>query len=312
MKICLFFLCLLAAYASCAQHKGQHQDEILFEKGIALQNLLYEELGLDDVIEDEESDSGKVQFAKDIKENILGKAQDYYDELIKEYPKSKLLFRALNNDAYIDLALGDKEAARNKFKKILDSDARDKEAGGIGSGIMAEPYANYKNRAAKAVAMIYFEENNYKEAITYLDLTRKYPYQHFCGNEYAADEIYMALNYAKCYIGLRDTTKAMRYLLPNVFNYGLTNNEELVNLTYQTLLAQYGKDSLENMFNSAVAHYKIEPETKGRDAKVYLVFLGTEMEIPSYEFSYILKEDEKLAAIDTVIKKQRIYQLINN
>ena len=152
-------LILLGQMTFGQKTKGIQKDELLFAQGVLLHELIDEDLELHEVINSD--DTTNKDFAIDVQEAILKKAIKYYQELIDSFPKSNLLFRALNNKGYAELTLGKDKEAKKTFQKIIDSKADDKEKGGIGSGIMAEPYANYKNRSAKILASIYIKETNY-------------------------------------------------------------------------------------------------------------------------------------------------------
>lgn len=308
----LIFLIFLTTIAQLVlgQNKPIQKDALLFEKGLLLQQLVSEDLELDDIINSK--DSTKQELAIDIKETILDKALEYYQELIDSFPKSKLLFRTLNNKGFIELALDNKVEAKKTFQKILDSKADDKEKGGIGSGIMAEPYANYKNRASKILAEISIKDSNYSEAIKYLDLTKNYPYRHFCGNEYAADEIYMSELYAKSYLGINDKQKALKILLPNILENGLADNSDLVDLAYKTLLKDYQKDELKVKFEQAFKSYQTEKIKSKKEEydKYYITFFDTKIELNSWRLDY-LKPEEKQAEVHNIYKNSRFYKLLN-
>lgn len=314
IHILTFILILFGQIAFGQKTKSIQKDELLFEKGLLLHQLIEEELDLDETIDSKDSTNAKTkEFAIDIKETILGKALEYYQELIDSFPKSSLVFRALNNKGFIELALNDTEEVTKTFQQILDSKADDKEKGGIGSGIMAEPYANYKNRAAKVLANIYIEGNDFKKAIKYLDLTKKFPYRHFCGNEYAADEIYMSELYAKCYLGLNDTDKALKILLPHLFDNGLADNSNLVILTTETLLKQYSKTELISIYENAFKSFKTE-KIKQKDSdeyeRYYITFLETDIDLNTWRLEYI-KPEEKQKEIENIYKTSQFYKLLN-
>ncbi|WP_156900381.1 tetratricopeptide repeat protein [Flavobacterium filum] len=311
-RLTIIFSLILFGQTLFGQGKTIQRDVLLFEKGLVLHQLVDEDLDLEEIINSKDSIKVKKELATEIKETILEKALEYYQELIDSFPKSKLLFRTLNNKGFIEIALNNKEGAKRTFQKIIDSKADDKEKGGIGSGIMAEPYANYKNRASKVLADIFIKDSNYTEAIKYLDLTKKYPYRHFCGNEYAADEIYMSELYAKCYIGLNDRQKAIETLLPNLLENGLANNSDLVNLTYQTLLQKYSKDDLKIKFEQAFKNYQIE-KVKNKDSeyeKYFITFLDTKIELSSWRLDY-LKPEERAKEIDKTYRNSEFYKLLN-
>lgn len=194
------FLIVLLTTSSIifGQKKNPNRDLILFEKAIALQELVLahpfsSEIDQDTVAITAE-DKIRREYAIELKENILDKAINNYNELIRQFPQSTLVFRSLNNKGIAELENGYQGKAKETFLKIVNSKANDKEKGGAGSGIMGEPYANYKNRALKNLAKIEIANKNYSEALKYLEETKKFSYQHFCGNEFAQDK-FISLNY---------------------------------------------------------------------------------------------------------------------
>lgn len=305
----LLILIFLGQFAF-GQGRTIKKDEQLFEKAFLMQQLVHEDLGLDDVIK---ADSIKAvqELATEIKETILYKAIDYYQELIDSFPESKLLFRALNNKGFIELALKDTGDGKLTFLKILNSKADDQEPGGIGSGIMAEPYANYKNRAIKVLADISIQEGNFMEAIKYLDLTNKYPYRHFCGNEYAADDIYMTELYAKSYLGLKNKQKALEVLLPAILENGLADNSDLVKLAYKTLMEEYSKDELQTKYEEAFKNNKVEKvKTKKEECnRYYITFLNIKIVLNSWKLAYLEPGNEQ-TVINEIYKNSPLYKLL--
>lgn len=311
-KLKLILLLLLFGQMTFGQTKVIQQDELLFEKGLLLQQIIDEELDLNWTIFSEDSINAKTKYAIEIKETILEKALEFYQELIDSFPKSKLLYRTLNNKGFIELSLEEFNEAKKTFTLILDSQADDEEEGGIGSGIMAEPYAGYKNRASKAMASICVKEKNYKDAVKYLDLTKKYPYRHFCGNEYAADDIYMSKMYGKCYIGLNEYEKAYKILLPNLLENGLADNSDLVDIAYDALLKKYTKEDLKSKYEKAFKNYKVEKVKieKEEYEKYFISFLDTKIELSSWRLEFISTEEID-KEIDSIYKKSRFYKLLN-
>lgn len=312
-QLTILFILVLLGQVAFGQENSTNREILLFEKGLLLQQIVDEDLELNEIIYSEDNIKEKKELASDIKETILEKALEYYQELIDSFPKSNLLFRTLNNKGFIELVLDEKGKAKETFLKILNSKADDTEMGGIGSGLMAEPYANYKNRALKVLADIYIKDSNYREAIKYLDLTKKYPYRHFCGNEYAADEIYMKELYAKCFIGLNNRNKALEQLLPYLLENGLANNSNLVALTYKTLLQQYSKDELKVKYEQAFKNYQYEvvknKNDKNESEKYFIIFLDTKIELNSWRLEY-LKPEEKAKEIDSIYRNAEFYKLL--
>ncbi len=307
----LIILILFFGQITFGQKSSVTKDELLFEKALQLQQMINDDLYLDDTIKN--STKSTADFAKKIKESILEKALEMYQELIDSFPKSKLLFRTLNNKGFVELFLDDTAEAKKTFLTILNSEANDKEKGGIGSGLMAEPYANYKNRAARTLSSISIQEKKWNEALSYLALTKKYPYRHFCGNEYAADDIYMAELYGQCYLGLQDYKKAYRILLPNILENGLADNSSLVDTAYKALLKTYSKDELRRLFELAFKDIKTETVKNGKNEyqRHYITFLESKIEIDKWQFDFGNAKDKEKAATE-FYTKSRFYKLLTD
>lgn len=317
MNNIFFTFLLLFSVITFGQRKKSNEDLILFEKTVAIQDLVNEEL--DNIINPNDTiditNEEKIQrnFAIEIKENVLNKVIRDYEELIKEFPKSKLIFRALNNKGFAELELKDYKNAQVTFQKILKSEANDKEKGGIGSGIMGEPYANYKNRASKILADLELKNGNYQEALNYLDETKKFPYRHFCGNEYAADEIYMAVMYAKCYLGLNQYEKAYDILLPNIIENGLASNSEIITISIDALLKNYKKEELkiqfENCFKNVFAE-KVK-SNKNEYTTYNINFLNRKIQLESWKLNSEMTEQEREKECHKILAESKFYKLLN-
>lgn len=294
-----------------AQKKRQNEDLILFEKAVAIQELIDDDLRYK--LDIDSTDINKKEFATEIKEEILNKAIEIYEQLINEHPKSKLVFRALNNKGIAEYQLEDYDTAKTTFLKVLNSNANDKEKGGAGSGIMGEPYANYKNRACEILAEIELKDKNYKEAIHYLDLTKKYPYQHFCGNAHAEEEINIAEMYSKCYLGLNQYEKAYDTLLPHIIENGLASNSDLVNTTVDALLKNYKREELKVLFQNSFKNVIVEKEKKYKDEYTifYIRFLNRKIELNSWQLHEMLTVEEKDKVLNEILAKSEFYILLN-
>lgn len=317
MKNTFIIYLILFSLITFGQKKKSNEDLILFEKTVAIQDLLNDELenviNTKDTIDITNEEKIKRDFAKEIRDNVLDKVIENYEELIREFPKSNLLFRALNNKGFAELQLEDYSKAKETFLKILNSKANDNEKGGVGSGLMGEPYANYKNRASKMLANIELRSKRYQEALNYLDETKKYPYRHFCGNEYAADEIYMAEMYSKCYLGLGQYEKAYDILLPNIMENGLASNSELVNTAFYALLKNYNKEELKSQFENSFKNVVAAKETRNKNEYTlfYINFLNRKIELNSWELSEMLTETEKEKVLNKMLAESEFYKLLN-
>jgi tetratricopeptide (TPR) repeat protein len=305
---------LLFSVLTFGQKKSSNEDLILFEKTVAIQDLIYDELRYiinpKDTLDSTNEEKIRRNFAIEIKAKVLQQVIQDYEELIKEFPKSKLVFRALNNKGFAELELKDYEKAKETFLKILNSEANDKEKGGIGSGIMGEPYSNYKNRASKTLADLEYQNGNYQEALKFLDETKKFPYRHFCGNEYAADEIYMTEMYAKCYLGLKQNEKAYDILLPNILENGLASNSELIKITINSLLKDYKKEDLKIQFENCFKNVRSEKEKRNKNdyTNFYIIFLNRKIQLDSWQVNYVMTEEEREREYDQILGTSEFYK----
>ncbi len=313
MKILAFiFLLTLTGHLTSGQNKPIQQDELLFEKARLLSMLATFDLDLERVIN---SDSSKIrqELAGDVMKTILDKSLGFYTELTVNYPKSKFLLLSLESKAIIEFSLDKKQDAKNTYQKILYTVTEDQQDADTVFGRSQEQFTPIKNRAAKVLAEMSLQENNFTEALEYLDETKKYPYKDFCGNGYTGDEIYMSELYAKCYLGLNNDQKALKVLLPHLIENGLAGNSSLVELTYKTLLKQNSKEELRVKFEKAFRNYQTE-KVKSKEMayeKYYITFLDTKIELPSWEFES-MKPKERQKGIEEIYKNSKFYSLLND
>lgn len=311
-KQTLIIIFTLLVQFTFAQNDSLQKDDLLFKKAFILRQLARGDEELDYSLIPEDTINVLKAFALQPKEIILKKSLAYYQELIDNFPKSNLLYRALNNKGFIELELKNNDQAKKTFLTILNSNADDKEIGGIGSGLMAEPYTNYKNRTAKILAEICIDENHFKKAIKYLELTKKFPYRHFCGNEKAADEIYMKELYAKCYFGLKENKKALDILLPSMFDNMWADNAELIDITVEALLKNYTKQELKRLFEQSFKNYKTE-KVKSENYEYetcFIIFLDTKIDLNVW-LDEDEPQDEKDKEIQRIMHESRFYTLLN-
>jgi tetratricopeptide (TPR) repeat protein len=247
-------------------------------------------------------------------EELFEKAGDYYQE--EQYDSALLIFEKIYKKGKGDEALiaksfynmGDIYAVKKNYAKakeifsaILDADYDEMDKGGLGEGIMGEPYALYKNNSAKRLAEIALIEKNYSAALNYTDLFyRVYPYHHFCGNEYKSDEIYVAYTYARCYQGLQQTDRAISSLLPECMYSGLASNGYVVEMACDLIREKYSKEQIRQELEQAVSQVKFKTRGKGRYKYDYYYtrVFGREMEITMYSGSLDYKIAAKLEGIE--------------
>jgi tetratricopeptide (TPR) repeat protein len=221
----------------------------------------------------------------------------YYD---KEYDSALFLFATVYNNGWINKTLAAKayynmgdiymikkniKKAKEIFRSILDSDFDEMDRGGRGSGLMAEPYALYKNNSCNILAEIALDEKDYKNALRYTQMAdTEYPYVHFCGNEYEANDIHMAVMYAKCYSGLGDSDRAIQTLMPHCIENGFANNSRLIEQLCEMLKKKYSREEIKQEINNAISGIYLK-EIKRRDyvnSNYYTKMFNTELELGTY------------------------------
>jgi len=245
---------------------------------------------------------------------LFEKACSYYRE--EEYDSALFIFEKIYKKGKGDETLiaksfynmGDIYMTKKNFSKakeiflaILDADYDEMDKGGRGEGIMGEPYALYKNNSSKCIAEIALIEKNYTDALNYTNLfAHVYPYQHFCGNEYKANDIYIAYTYARCYEGLQQTDKAIEVLLPECMGSGLAGNNYVVKMACDLIQRKYSKDQIRRELEQAASQIRLK--TKRRSGYKYDYYytsvFGTEIEITEYCGTVDYKEASKLEGVE--------------
>jgi tetratricopeptide (TPR) repeat protein len=196
-----------------------------------------------------------------------------------------LIAKAYYNIGVIYLEQKRNTYAKEIFENILESDFDEMDRGGTGSGIMGEPYAIYKNRSCRILAAIALDEKDYETALKYTKMADKeYPYRHFCGNEYAANDIYLATMYARCYEGLGDKEKAIQTLLPHCIENGLASNSELVDQLCLLIKEKYSKEEIKQRVESAASGISVKEIKQGTytERNYYVNIFNTELKIEGY------------------------------
>lgn len=316
MRSIFITLSLLCSIVVFSQNKNFNEDLILFERTVAIHELTDEELGDNpyiDTLKLTTEEKTKRAFIKEIRKDLLEKVVDGYEELLEKFPKSPMVFRTLNNKGYAELELCQTDKAKETYLNVLNSKANDKEKDGIGSGIMGEPYANYKNRACKILANLELKNKNYTEALHYLDQTKKYPYNHFCGNEHAANDIYMANMYSTCYLALNNYEKAYDILLPNILNNGLANNSYLITTAFDALSKKYAKEDLKVQFENAFKNVSQEKKGKGKNeyTSFYITFVNRKIVLDIWNLNEFMSKEEQEKVISSVLAESRFYKLLS-
>lgn len=219
--------------------------------------------------------------------------EEKFDEALKGYQyivvnhiKNELYPRAFYNLGYIYFIQKKYDKAIPIFKEILESNFNEKE--NLGGGIMADPYTNYRHRASEILSEIYYGKKKYDTALYYFALSdTTYPYLHFCGNEYASNDVHTALRYGDIYQKLNQPDKAIEKLLPTVF-ITLADNSKVLEELEKLLSDKKGlKLELDNSL-SKIYSKKIDSEDYSYN-RYYFKFLNVEIAVPD---SYQDEEDK--------------------
>lgn len=235
-----------------------------------------------------------------------------YDEALKGYqfivdnhPKNELYPKAFYNIGYIYYIQKKYDKALPFFESILRSDFNERESSG--GGIMADPFANYRHRVCEMLSQIYYVQEDFEKALYYFSLSdTAYPYLHFCGNEYASNDVHTALRYADIYQQLNQPAKAIEKLLPAVFVTLANNSKVLAEL--EKLLQN--KKEIRQELDAALdkMYFKKHGKKGSYYHRYYFHFLGAEIAIPG-RFDVKKKNFNKQKVIEE-IKQTEFYKMI--
>ena len=237
---------------------------------------------------------GIVAFGQKMPSDYFEEAGRYYDEgkmdkalscylyIVENHPRNELYPRALNNVGYIYFQQQKYKKAIVAFTKLLNGGQDELEP--LGGGIMANPYANYRHRAAAQISDCYYELRQYDSALRYLALSdTTYPFWSDCGNAYAENDIWTALRYADIYQKLNQPDKAIEKLLPEVFDTGLADNSKIIAELKELLK---GKPDLLKQLDESIdgVYLKTFTSDYGDYERYCIQWLGVEIEYP-YHFN---------------------------
>lgn len=183
-------------------------------------------------------------------------------------------------------------AAKEVYKEMLATDFENPNSAYASyDELWNNPFSQFKHNSCKILAKLALDDSDYKLALTYTKMAdTEYPFEHFCGNAHASNDIYLAIMYAKCYEGLGDKEKAIETLLPHCINNGLASNSELVDQLCLLLKEKYTNEKIKQQIESAKAGlYVKEIRYRGDVYQYYYVnIFNTEVEVvgSSYQIDY--------------------------
>lgn len=189
-----------------------------------------------------------------------------FSQFMLEYARSPLRASAHYNLALSHYRMRDYPASKMFFRAILEQPYNERDENSL-----MEPYRLYKHNSCRQLASIALEEHDYKSAEKYIHMfDKKYPYQHFCGNEWSAYDMYKAVMMAKVYEGTGQIEKAMEQLLPYVFSNALASNDEVLDQLSTVLQKHFRMEELREEFKRAVESLEIKETRKEKSAYIHL------------------------------------------
>ena len=210
-------------------------------------------------------------------EDYAGAAEDFR-QFMTRFPQSQLLARSHYNLALTYDRMNDFETSKKLFLEILEQPYNERDENGL-----MEPYTQYKHHSCRHLAAIALRENDYKSAEKYIHLfDKKYPYQHFCGNEWSAYDMFKAVMKARVYEGTDEVRKAMEELLPFIFSDALASNDDVLDELSGILERNYTRDSIQQEFKSALMSLEVK-ETK-KNTSVTILLYGVTIQVQDFFF----------------------------
>ena len=236
-------------------------------------------------------------------EGDMDKALEGYLYIVENHPRNELYPRALHNVGYVCFLQRKYQEAVDAYTKLLNGGQNELEP--LGGGIMADPYTNFRHRAATQISDCYYELQQYDSALHYLALSDTvYKYISTCGNAYAEYYIRTALRYADLYQKLGQPDKAIEKLLPQVFNTVLADNSKII-AELEKLLK--GKPKLLKKLDKAIdgVYLKTFTSDYGDYDRYCIQWLGVEIVYP-----YKPWEDDTKESVKKKMRESEFYQMI--
>lgn len=232
-------------------------------------------------------------------EEKFEEAVDAFSAFMRKYPKHELKGRAHYNLAFTYRSMGNLQKAKETFVAILDMNYNERD-----ENTLMEPYALYKHHASRQLAMIALDEKAFDEAEKYIGyFDKKFPYQHFCGNEWAAYDIFKSIMDAKLHEGRKHRDLAVRALVPHMFYNGLARNDHALDELGGILERNFEPAAVREMFSKALASLR----AAGKKESGYIItFHGVDVPISPYGFEF---GDEGGRTIDDYRKMLRSHVL---
>lgn len=288
MRLTLLLPILLLSLSSCKTTDLQlsNNDELLFVKAYRTHEIIDEfdyHWDIEDIDTTFIEDRIRYEILVEQKDDLLEESLELYNEILQLYPETSLKYRIYHNLGHIEYELGYLDDAENNFLKIINGNPDNKEYSG-NNNIMGNPNANYQNNAIHKLIQIALDTEDYSKALKYLEKSEQIPLQHFCGNAYASEELRITLLYVRAYKGIGNIDKAINTGLLHVFNTGLTDNTEIIDITVDLIKGKYSEVEIKEYLSSIKTN--LVKDDNGELKYVEFKFMNTDFIIYDYAFHF--------------------------
>jgi tetratricopeptide (TPR) repeat protein len=216
------------------------------------------------------------QAAEAFEKERYKEAQADWLQFMKQHPDSPLLGRAHYNLGLTWFHMKEYEKAAEVFLEILNQPYNEKDANSL-----MEPYTLYKHHSCRLLAEMNLKQKKFDEAEKYILLfDKKYPYQHFCGNEWSSYHKYYAIMLAQVYEGTNRFSQAIGLLVPHVFPDFLSSDEVLIETLVTILQNHFSKAEIRKELNAAIQSLELKHTKKETTASVFLY--GVKIKLDPY------------------------------
>lgn len=294
----LLLLCSFFAF-------GQKEDSVAISEIFKIEDSL-----LNKIISENDTISIDSKSISHIQSEILLK----YDQFIATYPNSEYLFTAFLGKASNEQGLNQRDNAKKSYLFCLKLTEDQKNGKEHDNQFLSSSKNSYLNQIYKNLADIELENNNFTEAVKFLDKANEHPFQSFCGNAIAMREIFMAEKYSKCYIGLKENEKALDILIPLLIENGLADNSEIIKQAYDLLLKNNTKEDLKIKFEKAFKNLISEKKMSGTNKYIAysIKFLDRNVTLPYWKLYDTTTKKDRAEIVKNILKDSKFYAFLKN
>lgn len=146
---------------------SQENDELLFAKGETFVEALSDENLY--ILSNYGKNKIDIEYANATIKSYTINALKYFDELIEKHPNSENFFMAKFHKGNLECDLKNNKTAKENLIWVVNAD---------------DKRSAYKNKSYRILAWIEIEEENYIQALKYLDASKNEKVSYFCGTEY--------------------------------------------------------------------------------------------------------------------------------